>query len=299
MIMNIKRRVVAGVMAAIMLVGFMIPVQARVADEESNYEWSLRLLSGWAIELDMTIDEIMDYARANSYPYMFAFDRNSTESLSEQIGAEMISFLDRVMAVYSYRRIVPLMRSFLDELGLTFTEAFLYPATVNLEDFAEYFGVSIADASHAVAHYSAATQLMFARDEPYEGGIRVFFNGMQVEFDQPPIMQDGRTLVPLRAIFEAMGADIDWDGDTQTVTAVRAGAIVTMQVGNPVITVNGNNLTLDVPPILYGGRTLVPARAVAESFGANVEWDGVSQAIFINTDDFINANVFNSGEIPF
>jgi len=299
--MNIKRKVVAVVMAAIMLAGFMVPVQATnwyIEDGESTYDWSLRLVSGWGDELGMTVEEIMDYTRANSYPYIFAFDRYSATSLAEQVGVDPLSFLDRVMAVYAYRRIVPLMRSFAAELGIT-TAQFSFPYEFDLTIFADRFETSVADASHAFAHYSAATQQHFVRDEPYEGGIRVFFDGMQVEFDQPPIMQDGRTLVPLRAIFEAMGADIDWNGDTQTATAVRNGVTVTLQIGSNELIRNGETITLDVPAILYGGRTLVPARAVAESFGANVEWCDVSQSVFINTDEFINANVFNSGEIPF
>ncbi|MCL2416270.1 MAG: stalk domain-containing protein [Defluviitaleaceae bacterium] len=111
--------------------------------------------------------------------------------------------------------------------------------------------------------------------------INVTLNGTPVEFDVPPQMIDNRTMVPLRPIFEALGADIDWNGDTQTVTATRNGTVVVMQVGNPVITVDGNNVTLDVAPVIIDGRTLVPARAVAESFGVSVDWDGNTQTVIL------------------
>ena len=111
--------------------------------------------------------------------------------------------------------------------------------------------------------------------------ISVVLNGNPVVFDVPPQIIDNRTMVPLRAIFEAMGANVDWNGDTQTVTAARGGTTVVMQVGNNVITVNGNAITLDVPPMIVDNRTLVPVRAVAESFGADVEWRPTTQTVFI------------------
>ena len=115
-------------------------------------------------------------------------------------------------------------------------------------------------------------------------GISVVIDGVPVTFDQPPIIEDGRTLVPLRAIFEALGAVIDWEQSTQTVTAVKGDVTVIMQIGNNVYTRNGVQITLDVPPQLVGGRTMVPARASGESFGAHVDWDQASQTVIISTD---------------
>ena len=113
--------------------------------------------------------------------------------------------------------------------------------------------------------------------------IKVLLNNEEINFDQPPITQDGRTLVPLRAIFEALGATVDWNNDTQTVTAVRGSISLSMQVGSNILVRNGERITLDVPAQLVGGRILVPARAVAESFGASVEWDGNTRTVIIST----------------
>ena len=119
---------------------------------------------------------------------------------------------------------------------------------------------------------------------PETQNISVTLNGEYVTFDQPPIIQDGRTLVPLRAIFEALGADVEWDGAFQMVTATKGDVVVRMQIGNNVMTRNGQSITLDVPPQIVNDRTLAPARAVAESFGASVNWDEATQTIIIVTE---------------
>lgn len=122
--------------------------------------------------------------------------------------------------------------------------------------------------------------------------ITVLVNGSAVVFDQPPIIENGRTLVPMRAIFVALGADIVWDGNTKTVTATRGQSVIVMQIGNNTITVNNNPITLDVAPIIINGRTLVPVRAVAESLNAKVEWRASDQTVLItdNVETVINAD---------
>ena len=116
---------------------------------------------------------------------------------------------------------------------------------------------------------------------PPPADISVLLNGQLLEFVQPPVLIDGRTLVPLRAIFEAMGANIDWDDETLTVTSVRDDITVTLQIGSNVLVRNGEEIPLDVPAQLVNGRTMVPARAVAESFGAEVGWDGSTHTVII------------------
>ncbi|WP_235832661.1 stalk domain-containing protein [Acetivibrio mesophilus] len=111
--------------------------------------------------------------------------------------------------------------------------------------------------------------------------IKVLLDGKRIRFDQPPIIQDGRTLVPLRAIFEAMEATVEWDDKTKTVTAKKGDTTVVMVIGNKTMTKNGEKIVLDVPPQIVNGRTLVPARAVAESFGAKVDWDGNTRTVII------------------
>ena len=106
-------------------------------------------------------------------------------------------------------------------------------------------------------------------------------NGKNVYFDQLPILDNGRTLVPLRAIFEALGANVNWDGTTQTVTASKGGTNISLQIGSNQLYVNGSAKTLDVPAKLINSRTLVPVRAISEAFGCKVDWDGNSQTVII------------------
>ncbi|MDP4117801.1 MAG: copper amine oxidase N-terminal domain-containing protein [Bacillota bacterium] len=122
--------------------------------------------------------------------------------------------------------------------------------------------------------------------------IGVMIDGRQISFDQPPALDNGRTLVPLRAIFEALGAVVSWNESTQTVTAVKGNSSIIMRVGDPVISVNDKRVTLDVAPKVVNGRTLVPVRAVAEGFSAGVDWDDNTQTVFI-TSDFYRLNVNN------
>jgi hypothetical protein len=119
--------------------------------------------------------------------------------------------------------------------------------------------------------------------------ITVSLNGTVIEFDQAPIIEDGRTLVPMRKIFEAMGATVEWDGATQTVTGTKGDTVIIMRIGDTILTKNGVQTRLDVPPKIVNSRTLVPVRAVAESFNCAVDWDGGSQRVSISADNPLSA----------
>ena len=114
--------------------------------------------------------------------------------------------------------------------------------------------------------------------------ISVVIDGNEIGFDVPPQIIEDRTLVPLRAIFEALGAEVEWNGETQTVTAKKGDTEISMTIGNAAMRVNSKEITLDVPPQIIEDRTLVPARAVAEGFGAEVEWNAETRTVVINTD---------------
>lgn len=111
--------------------------------------------------------------------------------------------------------------------------------------------------------------------------IYVTVDGATLNFDQPPIMQNDRVLVPMRLIFETLGATVEWDEYNQYVKATKDDISITMQIGNNTIVKNGQYITLDTAPILLNGRTLVPVRAVAESLEATVEWRGEINTVVI------------------
>lgn len=111
--------------------------------------------------------------------------------------------------------------------------------------------------------------------------ITVTVNEKIIDFDQPPTIIDGRTLVPLRAIFEALGATVDWNGDTQTVTSKQGKTTITLTINDNKMYKDGKAITLDVPAQMMNDRTLVPVRAVAEAFGCDVDWDSETQQVII------------------
>jgi hypothetical protein len=111
--------------------------------------------------------------------------------------------------------------------------------------------------------------------------VRVFVDGNQVEFDQPPIIDNGRTLVPIRAIAEAMNATVYWDEVGQSAVISKDGLDVFMGIGNNTVVNNGVPIVLDVPPQNVGGRILVPVRILADAFGAEVKWCEDENAVYV------------------
>jgi Copper amine oxidase N-terminal domain. len=89
----------------------------------------------------------------------------------------------------------------------------------------------------------------------------------------------------MRKIFESLGAAVDWNETTQTITATKDDTKIVMQISKNDMQVNDKTITLDVPPQIIDDRTLVPVRAVAESFDADVSWDNEKQVVSITTTD--------------
>lgn len=116
---------------------------------------------------------------------------------------------------------------------------------------------------------------------PVQAAPSVVLDGKPLVFDVPPIIEDGRTLVPLRAIFEAMGADVSWNQETYTATAVKGDTTVVIKIGSVTPTINGQIKQLDVPAKIVDNRTLAPLRFVGEAFGGTVGWDQGSQTVTI------------------
>ena len=121
---------------------------------------------------------------------------------------------------------------------------------------------------------------------PAPGLIRVVLDGRELSFDQPPIIENGRMLVPLRFVAEALGAAVDWSAPAQAVTAIKGETMIILQIGNNTMIKNGVDVTLDVPPRILNSRTLVPVRAVSEAFGAYVDWDGANRTVIINSGGY-------------
>lgn len=125
--------------------------------------------------------------------------------------------------------------------------------------------------------------LMPAYTNAYES-VSVLYNGEEMQFDVPAQIIDGRTMVPMRAIFEKLGAKVSYDDLFMLITASRGKDKVECAVGNNRARVNGEIISLDVPPMLLDGRTLVPVRFVCDALGVNIEWDDTARSVIINTE---------------
>ncbi len=143
--------------------------------------------------------------------------------------------------------------------------------------YAWHSGRSVMDTVQAA---DAGTVIKLQIDSP-----TMTINGAQQEIDPgrgtAPIIQDSRTLLPIRAVIEALGGSVTWDGETQTVMLAYKGDIITMVIGSTTAYINEDAQTLDVAPIVIDERTMLPIRFVAEGFKLGVDWDGDTQTVTV------------------
>lgn len=130
------------------------------------------------------------------------------------------------------------------------------------------------------------------------GDITVKLNGNLLSFDQSPIIENDRTLVPVRKIFEELGADVQWNEQNAVVTAVKGHIRIQLQIHSNWMLQNGELVYLEAAPKIVNDRTLVPLRAISESFGAQVMWDASSLTVFVTTEDAPQPSEDNSAEAP-
>jgi hypothetical protein len=113
--------------------------------------------------------------------------------------------------------------------------------------------------------------------------IKVDINGSPLQLDVAPMIVNGRTLAPLRAIFEALGATVQWNPADQSITAAKGNTTIKLQIGSTTALNNGAQATLDAAPQIVGGRTLVPVRFIGEALGTQVNWDPTNYQVNIVT----------------
>jgi hypothetical protein len=125
--------------------------------------------------------------------------------------------------------------------------------------------------------------------------ITVTINGQKVVFnDQEPVIVDGRTLVPVRGVFETLGFNVEWDNSTRTAILTKDGYIVNISIGSNNFTTNGTSHTLDVPAQIINGSTMLPIRAVLESVGYALNWDSATNTVVITNDEYIKTEPTSS-----
>lgn len=131
----------------------------------------------------------------------------------------------------------------------------------------------------ALAGLSLMSNFAFAESE-----VKVVVDGNPVVFeDQAPVIENGRTLVPLRATFNALGAEVDWVTETSTVFANKRLTNISLKIDDTKMYVDGKATALEVPAKIINGRTMIPLRAVAEALDTKVGWDAETFTVNIES----------------
>lgn len=120
------------------------------------------------------------------------------------------------------------------------------------------------------------------KDVQNTNDISIFINGKNLVCDIKPYIENGTTRVPMRVIFEALGAEVDYDTDTKTITVRKGSKIIKLVTGASTATINGREMTLTAPVENKNSSTMVPLRFVSEALGAEVNWNYDTRTITIN-----------------
>jgi len=132
---------------------------------------------------------------------------------------------------------------------------------------------------------AATTAAMLPAAFAANDDVRIIIGGTELsiaENDTKPFIEDGRALVPMRALFEALGASVEWDGMTRTVTAASSNGSVELRVGSDTAKINGSEVRLDVPAKIVNDRTVVPLRVVSEGMNCKVDWSEETQTVTVS-----------------
>ena len=126
------------------------------------------------------------------------------------------------------------------------------------------------------------------------GDITVNVDGKNVDFpNQQPVIQEGRTLIPLRGVFDTLGYEVTWAGDTKTVTLSKDNTLLIIVIGQKSYFLNGVSHDIDVPAQIINGSTMLPLRAVGEAAGLSVAWDGEKKTAILISGEWNEKNTEN------
>ncbi|WP_405078807.1 copper amine oxidase N-terminal domain-containing protein [Paenibacillus chitinolyticus] len=196
-----------------------------------------------------------------------------TYHLSGKSKKTVLKFTDQAGDVRSTPVIMPAREQWYDtETGMLLKERAAKPSESGFETVVSAIKVS-PEITPDLFDFESITK---KTDE-----IQVTIDGQTQRFEQPPVIVEGNTLVPLRAIFEKLGATILWNEKEQSVTAQKGGTAIYLKIGSKSAAVNGASKELEVPAQLVNEHTMVPVRFISEALGADVKWEPVSQTVVI------------------
>lgn len=148
----------------------------------------------------------------------------------------------------------------------------------NVEAAAEVQAEIVLAAPADLNHYKKLGKL---KKQLGKKGIATFVNGVEQQYDEVPMVKNGRTLVPFRAISASLKASVDYDSAAKTVTVTRDSVVVKLTLGSETALVNGKEAALDVPAETKNGRVFVPMRFLSEALQAEVMYEPESQSVVV------------------
>ncbi len=125
-----------------------------------------------------------------------------------------------------------------------------------------------------------------------ERNINIYINGTELECESPAFIENGSAMAPMRNIFERLDAQVEWNGDTKTITAQKQDIKITLQIGSQVLIRNEKSEQLDVAPVIVNDTTFIPIRAVSQALDAEVSWDDATSTVNISSDQINNTESF-------
>ncbi len=193
--------------------------------------------------------------------------------------------LSNLVNLYTYSHIygerISYVEYYVDSQFITSSNKAPYIATIDLSNFENGRHSIVAKSYTASGSVYGKETIVNVQNEQTDE-INVVVNGNKLSFDAPAFIYNNRTFVPLRAIFEALNAKVDWEEATQTITSYKGDTTVKCAISDYMLYKNSEEIILDASPMLVSQRTFVPVRAIAQSFGCEVLWDGETNTVTIS-----------------
>ncbi|MCD8179913.1 MAG: copper amine oxidase N-terminal domain-containing protein [Firmicutes bacterium] len=173
-----------------------------------------------------------------------------------------------------------LYRYYLDNTGFYMSSDGIYYTKFDLPDkFFVLSNTKITEDGDDFVIQSGIYQIRAPKNEIYskveeasEEPIYVALNDTLLAFETAPVIENDRTLIPIRFLFEQMGAEVSWDSDAQTAVISQNDTVITFTADNTEASVNGEGVSMDVPARIINGKTMVPLRFLSETLGYTVTW---------------------------
>lgn len=170
------------------------------------------------------------------------------------------------------------VRQLLPEEGMMYPQVIHYPYIIGrLELPSNYMTLNVIDVD--------TNEDLFQKEQisqPIDNKtIKVYINGKLQLLDQPPLLKGNRTMVPLRGVFEALGAEVQYKKQTGQIFIRKEKLNIGLKINSKTVILNGQIKMIDEPAFVENGRTLVPLRFIGEALGADVNWDANQNTVFI------------------